>query len=147
MRCSRQSCQHSSTDARSPVCRRARLSSPDCHNEHHCCTPTPNTEQLSTDFGNLAWDDVTTPSKENFPTAPLDNLVWSEDPVPDRHLCIHETAHEPNHQCSFPCHIQKHDLLDGPTTIYTARCSSISLWANGLQWHLIRSSWHNEDNK
>ena len=35
--------------------------------------------------------------------APLDNIVRSEDPVPDRHLCIHETPHKPNHQCSYPC--------------------------------------------
>ena len=33
----------------------------------------------------------------------LDDDVWSEDPILDRQLCIHETAHEPDHQCSYPC--------------------------------------------
>ena len=33
----------------------------------------------------------------------LDDKVWSEDPIPDRQLCIHETPNEPNHQCSYPC--------------------------------------------
>ena len=42
-------------------------------------------------------------SKEHFPTAPLDDEVWSEDPIPDRQLCIHETPYEPNQQCSYPC--------------------------------------------
>ena len=44
-----------------------------------------------------------TSTKEHFPTAPLDDEVWSEDPIPDRQLCIHERPHEPNHQCSYPC--------------------------------------------
>ena len=35
--------------------------------------------------------------------APLDDEVWSEDPVADRQLCIQETPHEPNCQCSYPC--------------------------------------------
>ena len=35
--------------------------------------------------------------------APLDTIVWSEDPALDRHLCIHKTPHEPNYQCSYPC--------------------------------------------
>ena len=96
-------CQHSSNNARSPVCRRARLSSPDCHNQHHYHTPTPNTEQLSTDFDNFAWNDGTTRSKENFPTVSLDAPVWSEDPFPDRHLCIHRTPQQTKYQCSYPC--------------------------------------------
>ena len=43
--------------------------------------------------------------------------------------------------------IQKHNLQDKLATIYTTGCSRILLGANGLQWHLIRSSWHNDDNK
>ena len=27
--------------------------------------------------------------EEDFPTSPLDDAIWLEDPVPDRHLCIH----------------------------------------------------------
>ena len=56
-----------------------------------------------TPFLTSALDDDTTSSKENFPTAPLDEDVWSEDPILDRHLCIHKTPDEPNHQCSYPC--------------------------------------------
>ena len=87
-----------SSDDESPV--RVELSWLELHNLCHYCTPTPNTEQFATDLNNVAWDNGTTSSKENFPTAPLDDLVLSEDPIPDRHLCIHET---PDHQCSYPC--------------------------------------------
>ena len=38
--------------------------------------------------------------KENFPTGPLDDDIWLEDPVPDRHLCIHEQS-QPHYQCSY----------------------------------------------
>ena len=27
--------------------------------------------------------------EEDFPIASLDDLVWSEEPIPDRYLCIH----------------------------------------------------------
>ena len=40
--------------------------------------------------------------EEHIPTAPLDDDVWMEEPVPDRHLCIHEQsrAHD---LCPYPC--------------------------------------------
>ena len=68
-------------------------------NLYHPIIPTSTINPFLTD----AWDDDTTFSKENFPTAPLDDNVWSEDPIPDGHLCIHETPDKPNHQCSYPC--------------------------------------------
>ena len=37
-----------------------------------------------------AWDDDTTSLDEHFPTASLDDDVWAEEPIPDRHLCILE---------------------------------------------------------
>ena len=40
--------------------------------------------------------------KEHFPTAPLNDDVWMEEPVPDRHLCIHEHS-QPHHPCPYPC--------------------------------------------
>ena len=40
--------------------------------------------------------------EEDFPTAPLNDNVWLEEPVPARHLCIHEQS-EPNFLCSYPC--------------------------------------------
>ena len=40
--------------------------------------------------------------KKIFPATPLDDAIWLEDQVPDRHLCIHEQS-QPNYQCSYPC--------------------------------------------
>ena len=48
----------------------------------------------------VAWDDNTPSSQENFPTAPLDDEVWSDDQILDRQLCIHKSPHETNHHCS-----------------------------------------------
>ena len=90
-----------SSDDESPV--GTELCSPEHHNLCHYLIPTPNTEQFFTDVSSVALDDDTTFSEEHFPTAPLDSVVWSEDPILDRHLCIHETPHEPNLECSYPC--------------------------------------------
>ena len=38
-----------------------------------------------------------------FPTALLDDDVWTEEQILDRCLCIHERTYEPNNQCSYPC--------------------------------------------
>ena len=101
--CSLTHCQlvFTSSDDDTPV--RAELSSPEHHNLCHYHTPTPDTEQFLTDFDNVAWNDDTTSSKEHFPMASLDDIVWSEDLIPGRHLCILETPHKPNLQCSYPC--------------------------------------------
>ena len=77
-------CQHSSTNARSSVLQESRpfISKASC-NQHLChySTPTPNTEQSSTYFNGITWDDDITSFEENFPMAPLDDKVWSEDPI------------------------------------------------------------------
>ena len=44
-------------------------------------------------------DDTT---KTCFPTAQLDDDIWSEDQIPDRHLCINDTS-QLNHLCQYPC--------------------------------------------
>ena len=31
-------------------------------------------------------------AEDHFPTALLDDAVWMEEPVPERHLCIHENS-------------------------------------------------------
>ena len=93
--------QNSSTDASSSAHMSADLSSPDHHNQHHYHTATPNVKQFFKVLDNVAWDDDASSSKEHFPTAPLDGVVWSEDPNPDRHLCIHVTSHELNLQGSY----------------------------------------------
>ena len=43
-----------------------------------------------------------TAEEEDFPTAPLDDDILLEHPIPDRHLCIHEQS-QPHYQCSYPC--------------------------------------------
>ena len=58
---------------------------------HHNMSP-PSTDQFFK-------DDTT---EENFPTSPLDNDIWSEDQIPDRHLCILDTF-QPNHLYHYPC--------------------------------------------
>ena len=41
--------------------------------------------------------------EEHFPTAPLGDDVWMQEPVPDRHICIHE--HSQLHDlCPYPSH-------------------------------------------
>ena len=51
-------------------------------------------------------DDTT---KENFPTAPLDDDIWLEDQTTDRQLCIHD-ASQLNHLCHYPCPYSKLDI-------------------------------------
>ena len=55
---------------------------------------TPNTDD--------PFQNVTAEEEEDFPTAPLDDDFWLEEPVPDRHLCIHRQS-QPDYQCSYPC--------------------------------------------
>ena len=40
--------------------------------------------------------------EEHFPTARLHNDVWMEEPVPDRHLCIHKQS-QAHDLCPNPC--------------------------------------------
>ena len=60
--------------------------------------------------------------EEHFPTAPLNDDVWIEEPVPDRHLCIHEDSQ--HDLCPYPCPYsldQLHLTLD-----YTAQHMDLS---------------------
>ena len=54
---------------------------------HH--TSTPSTDDAKAE-------------EENFPTAPLDDDIWLEDPVSDRDLYIHKQS-QLHYQCSYPC--------------------------------------------
>ena len=49
-----------------------------------------------------SFQDATNEEEEDFPTAPLNDDIWLEEPVPVRHLCIHEQS-QPNFLCSYPC--------------------------------------------
>ena len=68
-------------------------SQPHHHMDYHH-TSTPSTDN--------SFQDATTEEEEDFPTAPLDDDIWLEEPVLDRHLCIHEQS-QPHYQCSYPC--------------------------------------------
>ena len=40
-------------------------------------------------------------TEEHFPTVSLDDDVWMEEPVPERHLCNHENSQ--HDLCTYPC--------------------------------------------
>ena len=40
-------------------------------------------------------------AEEHFPTAPLNDDIWMQEPIPDRHLCIHE--HSQHDLYLHPC--------------------------------------------
>ena len=79
--------QHSSTPDSSLIHRRVE---PPLPVQHH--TSTPTTEQF--------FQDDT--ADEDFSTAPLDDDVWLEDPIPDIPLCIHDTS-QLDHLCHYFC--------------------------------------------
>ena len=53
-----------------------------------CCLPSIAEEE----------DDDT---EEHFPTISLDGNIWMEEPVPERHLSIHENSQ--HDLCPYPC--------------------------------------------
>ena len=85
--------QHCSTPDNSPLQGRAEPPSPLQHHMDCHYTSTSSTDDSFQDA---------TAEEEDFPTAPLDDDIWLEDQVPDRHLCIHEQS-QPHYQCSYPC--------------------------------------------
>ena len=40
-------------------------------------------------------------TEEHFPTILLDDDIWMEEPVPERHLCIHDNSQ--HDLCPYPC--------------------------------------------
>ena len=72
--------------------------------------------------------------EEHFQTVSLDDNVWMEEPVPKRHLCIHESS-QPD-LCPYPCpyslnplhlaqedamqYIDLNDIFDFPDIIVSA---------------------------
>ena len=47
--------------------------------------------------------------EKDFPTAPQDKLVWSEEPIPERDLCIHMAPRWPeaNYPSQMPTQLQE----------------------------------------
>ena len=44
--------------------------------------------------------------EEDFPTAPLDDFVWSKEPIKERDLCIHMAPRKPEISYPSQIHIQ-----------------------------------------
>ena len=61
---------------------------------------SPEEDTLACHLPSIAEDDEDD-AKEHFPTASLDDNVWMEEPVPERHLCIHENSQ--HDVCPYPC--------------------------------------------
>ena len=65
--------------------------------EHH----SPEEHPMAHHLTSADEDEEEEDAKEHFPTVPLNDDVWMEEPVPDRHLCIHE--HSQHDLCLYPC--------------------------------------------
>ena len=52
---------------------------------------SPEEDALAHNLPSIAEEDKDD-AAEHFPTASLDDAVWMEEPVPERHLCIHENS-------------------------------------------------------
>ena len=60
-----------------------------------------------------SFQDATAEDEEDFPTVPLDDDVWLEDLVPDRHFCIHEQSQLHDQYC-YPCQYRLDQLHSAP---------------------------------
>ena len=67
---------------------------------------SPVKQQMACHLTDDSMQDVTSEEEkeidEHFPTVPLGDGVWMEEPVLDRHLCIHEQL-QPHGLCPYPC--------------------------------------------
>ena len=66
--------------------------------EHHSPVEHPLAHHLSSADDNK---EETDKKEEHFPTGPLHDNIWMEEPVPGRHLCIHEDSQ--HKLCMYPC--------------------------------------------
>ena len=60
----------------------------------------PEEDRLAHHLCSIAEEDKDD-AEEHFPTVSLDDDVWMEEPVPERHLCIHENSQ--HDLCPYPC--------------------------------------------
>ena len=66
---------------------------------------SPAEHQMAHHLTDDSFQDITSEEEEvdeHFPTVPLDDDIWMDKPVPDRHLCIHEHL-QPHNLCPYPC--------------------------------------------
>ena len=76
--------------------------------QHHV-----DTHNTATPCSDDSFQDTTAEDEEDFPTAPLDDDVWLEDPVPVRHFCIHEQS-QLHAKCPYPCPYSLDQLHSAP---------------------------------
>ena len=95
--------------------------------EHHLPEEHPMAHLLtSTDEDEEDKEEEDT--EEHFPTALLNDDIWMEEPIPDRHLCIHE--HSQHNLYPYPCPYsldQLHLTLDYAPPYWTSATFSTSL--------------------
>ena len=76
--------------------------------EHHLPAEHPMAHHLSsTDI------EEEEEEEEDFPTAPLNDDIWMEEPVPYRHLYIHKDSQ--HDLCLYPCPITHHNIWTSAT--------------------------------
>ena len=70
--------------------------------------------------------DATNEEEEDCPTALLYDDIWLEEPVPDRHLCIHELS-QLHDQCPYPCLYSLDQLHSTPEDTPTPHYETMDL--------------------
>ena len=101
-----------------PLYGRAEQLSLEQHHMDYHHTPTPGTDD--------SFQDVTAEEEEDFPTDPWDDEILHENPVPDRHSCIHEQS-QPHFLCSYPCPYSQDLLPSTPEDTPASCCEMIDL--------------------
>ena len=81
--------------------------------------------------------------EEDFPTAPLDDDVWLEEPVPDRNLCIHEQS-QLHDLCPYPCPYSLDQLHPTPGNAATPHYEMMDL-SDTFNFPDIMTTTSNED--
>ena len=88
-----------------------------------------------------SFQDIT--NKEDFPTAPIDDDIWLEEPVPDRHLCIHKQS-QPHNLCPYSCPYSLDQLHPAPGNAPTLHYEMMDL-SNICDFPDVITAASNED--
>ena len=73
--------------------------------EHHL----PDEKTMACHLTNIEEEEN---AEEHFPTASLNDDIWMEEPVPERHFCIHENSQ--HDLCPYPYPYSLDQLHLGP---------------------------------
>ena len=77
------------------------------------------------------------PPLTNISQQPFDD-VWTEEQIPDRHLCIHKRPDDPNHQCSYPC---PYDSIPPSGWTYCNPLCEMKQCLTTNRWTSVTSHW------